>query len=122
MPVAAAVFAALAAVLHVLIFVMESVLWARPQVWRRFAVPNQSDADVLRPMAFNQGFYNLFLALGIFGGLIVGGAGGHAIVMFCCLCIVGAALVLVSGGSKYARAAAMQGSFALVALVLDAVL
>ena len=72
MPVAAAVFAALAAVLHVLIFVMESVLWARPQVWRRFAVPNQSDADVLRPMAFNQGFYNLFLALGIFGGLIVG--------------------------------------------------
>ncbi|HEY5857073.1 MAG TPA: DUF1304 family protein [Aldersonia sp.] len=69
------------------------------------------------------GFYNLFLvALGIFGGLIVGGSGGHAVVVFCCLCIVGAALVLVSGGAKYARAAAMQGTFALVALVLDAVL
>lgn len=118
MPVAAVVFAVIAAVLHVLIFVMESVLWAEPRVWRRFSVASQADADVLRPMAFNQGFYNLFLALGIFFGLIIGGSAGDAIVVFALLSIVGAAVVLALGGSKYFRAATMQGITPLIALLL----
>ncbi|MET0317260.1 MAG: DUF1304 domain-containing protein, partial [Rhodococcus fascians] len=63
MPVIASIFAAVAAALHVVIFFMESVAWTKPAVWRRFGVASQADADVVRPMAFNQGFYNLFLAL-----------------------------------------------------------
>ena len=72
MSVAAGLFAAVAAALHVFIFVMESVLWSQPKVWKRFSVANQAEADLLKPMAFNQGFYNLFLALGIVVGLIIG--------------------------------------------------
>ncbi|OAK56739.1 DUF1304 domain-containing protein [Rhodococcoides kyotonense] len=120
MPILAQVFAALAAVLHVAIFVMESVVWTRPTVWKRFGVASQADADTVRPMAFNQGFYNLFLALGIVGGLIVGGSAGHAVVIFACLSIVGAAVVLATGGRTYFRAAVTQGVTPLVALVIAA--
>lgn len=119
-PILAQIFAALAAVLHVAIFVMESVVWTRPTVWKRFGVASQADADTVRPMAFNQGFYNLFLALGIVGGLIVGGSAGHAVVIFACLSIVGAAVVLATGGRTYFRAAVTQGVTPLVALVIAA--
>ncbi|MEW2016969.1 DUF1304 domain-containing protein [Rhodococcus sp. NPDC076796] len=118
----AQVFAAVAAALHVVIFVMESVVWSRPAVWGRFGVASQNDADVVKPMAFNQGFYNLFLAIGIVVGLIVGGSAGHAIVYFACASIVGAALVLATGGAKYFRAAFVQGITPLIALILAAVL
>ncbi len=40
----AVVCAALAALLHVYIFVMESVQWTRPAVWRRFGVRDQASA------------------------------------------------------------------------------
>lgn len=120
MPVIAQVFAALAAALHVVIFVMESVLWQRPQVWRRFGLANQRDADVARPLAYNQGFYNLFLALGIIAGLIVGDAGGDAVVLFCCAAIVGAAVVLASTGARYLQAAVVQGITPALALVTAA--
>lgn len=122
MPVIAQVFAALAAALHVMIFAMESLLWSQPKVWKRFAVASQADADVLQPMAFNQGFYNLFLAIGIVFGLIMGGVAGHAIVVFACFSIVGAAVVLAFGGSKYFRAAFAQGITPAIALILGAVL
>jgi len=120
-PVIAQVFAALAAALHVVIFVMESVLWQRPQVWRRFGLASQQDADVTRPLAYNQGFYNLFLALGIIAGLIVGGTGGDAVVLFCCAAIVGAAVVLASTGVRYLQAAVIQGITPALALVTAAI-
>lgn len=122
MPVIASIFAAVAAALHVVIFFMESVAWTKPAVWRRFGVASQADADVVRPMAFNQGFYNLFLGIGIVVGLIVGGSAGDAIVYFACASIVGAALVLATGGAKYFRPAFVQGITPLLALVLAAVL
>lgn len=119
-PVLAQIFAALAAVLHVVIFVFESVVWSKPSVWKRFGVASQADADVVRPMAFNQGFYNLFLAVGIFVGLILGGEAGDAIVVFACLSIVGAAFVLATGGKKYFRPAFVQGITPALALVFAA--
>lgn len=67
----ALVFAIIASLIHVLIFALESVLWAKPSVWRRFGVKSQTDAELLEPMAFNQGFYNLFLALGSAVGLLL---------------------------------------------------
>lgn len=117
-PAIAQIFAAVAAALHVVIFVFESVAWGKPAVWKKFGVATQADADVLRPMAFNQGFYNLFLAVGIVVGLVLGGEAGDAIVVFACLSIVGAAFVLATGGKMYFRAAVTQGITPLIALVV----
>ncbi len=96
-------------------------MWTRPVIWKRFGVASQSDADIVQPMAFNQGFYNLFLAVGIVVGLVIGGSAGHAIVVFACLSIVGAAFVLATGGRKYFRAAFVQGITPLIAVVIAAI-
>ncbi|MEU1971621.1 DUF1304 domain-containing protein [Microbacterium sp. NPDC019599] len=127
MAVIATVFAALAALLHVYIFLMESVQWTQPRVWKRFGVPDQATADAIKPMAYNQGFYNLFLAVGTAIGLALywaGGAGtvadvaGRTLVLFCLGSMVAAALVLLTTGSKYLRAALLQGTLPLVGFVL----
>ncbi|MFH8252223.1 DUF1304 domain-containing protein [Microbacterium sp. B2969] len=127
MAIIATVFAALAAVLHVYIFLMESVQWTQPRVWKRFSVPDQATADAIRPMAYNQGFYNLFLAIGATIGLVLfwaDGSGtaadvaGRTLVLFTLGSMVAAALVLISSGRKYLRAALLQGTLPLVGFVL----
>ena len=67
--------ALIAALIHVGFFYLESIVFARPTVWARFHIASQADADVIRPMALNQGFYNLFLGLGIVAGLVLIAAG-----------------------------------------------
>lgn len=71
MAILAAVFVALAAMMHVYIFLMESVWWTRPATWKRFGVASQADANTTSPMAYNQGFYNLFLGIGALIGLVI---------------------------------------------------
>ncbi|HEY1531760.1 MAG TPA: DUF1304 domain-containing protein [Galbitalea sp.] len=118
----AIVLAALAALLHVFIFVMESVLWMRPSTWKRFGLTSQDDAATIRPMALNQGFYNLFLAIGIvvaFALLPVASlhAAGLMLILFCCGSMVAAALVLLISNPKLARAALTQGVLPLLAVI-----
>ena len=122
----ATVFAALAALLHVYIFVMESVQWTQPKIWKRFGVRDQAAAETTKPMAYNQGFYNLFLAIGTAIGLVLFWAGtdagavvaGRALVLFSLGSMVAAALVLLTSGKGYARAAATQGTLPLIGFVL----
>lgn len=123
----ATVFGALAALLHVYIFVMESVQWTQPRIWKRFGVADQAAADTTKPMAYNQGFYNLFLALGAVLGIILfwlGGVqapihvAGVALVLFALGSMVAAALVLLTTGARYLRAALIQGTLPLVGFVL----
>ena len=123
----ATVFGSLAALLHVYIFVMESVQWSQPRIWKRFGVPDQLTADATKPMAYNQGFYNLFLAIGVVIGLVliyVGSdaesvrAAGLALVLFSLGSMVAAALVLLTTGMKYLRAALIQGTLPLIGFVL----
>ena len=123
----ATVVAALAALLHVYIFVMESIQWTQPRVWRRFGVTDQTAADITRPMAYNQGFYNLFLAIGAVIGLALFWAGdagataqvaGRTLVLFSLGSMLAAALVLLTSGPKYARPAAIQGTLPLIGFVL----
>ncbi|TDP97083.1 DUF1304 domain-containing protein [Labedaea rhizosphaerae] len=114
----AQVFAALAAAVHVLIFTMESVLFTRPQVYRRFMVKDAREAEILRPMALNQGFYNLFLAIGAVVGVVLAGTPqGKALIYLACGSMLAAALVLLATDRRMARAAAIQGVLPLVALV-----
>ncbi len=65
------VFVFLSALFHLYVFFLESVTWTRPRTWKLFGIASQADADTIRPMAFNQGFYNLFLALGAGIGLVL---------------------------------------------------
>lgn len=127
--IAATVFAVLAALLHVYIFVMESVQWTQPRIWKRFGVADQAAAETTRPMAYNQGFYNLFLALGAVLGLVLFWAGeketttdaaGRALVLFALGSMVAAALVLMTSGRRYLRPALIQGTLPLVGFVLMA--
>ena len=55
------IFAGLAALVHVYIFVMESLRWTAPRTRATFGTTLE-EAEVTKLFAFNQGFYNLFLA------------------------------------------------------------
>jgi len=117
-----AVFVGLAGLIHIAIFVFESVLWNQPSTWKRFGITSQADADVLRPMAYNQGFYNLFLALGAGAGLVMLASSnvtqaGAALSIFVLLSMLLAAVVLVFSNPKLVRAAAFQGAAPLIGLI-----
>jgi putative membrane protein len=75
MPLVAQLAALLAAAIHVWFFVLESVLFGRPGVAARFGLRTEEQIAAVRPMAFNQGFYNLFLAIGIAAGIALIAAG-----------------------------------------------
>lgn len=118
----ALIFAGIAGLLHVLFFKLESLDWRKPKTWKTFGLESQADADTTASLAFNQGFYNLFLAAGALGGLIAGGDKGHAIALFSCACMTGAGLVLVASDRRMVQAAATQALPPLLALVLAATL
>lgn len=117
-----AVFSALAAGIHVMIFAMESLLWDRPAVWKSFGLRSAESATLVRPFAFNQGFYNLFLALGTVAGLVFVfrpelSAVGYALCLFALASMLLASLVLVSSSPKLGRAALIQGAAPLLGIV-----
>jgi putative membrane protein len=119
---ASLVFVLVAALLHVYIFTMESLTWARPATWKRFGVASQADAETTKPLAYNQGFYNLFLALGAFAGITAMLFGrpavGWTLIFSSCGSMFLASVVLAWSGRKYLRAAAMQGTTPFLAVVL----
>jgi putative membrane protein len=114
-------FATIAGLLHIAIFAMESLLLLRPVVWQRFLLTSQAEAEVVRPWALNQGFYNLFLAAGALGGVIASLSGvdapATAIVAFSCGCMVAAGAVLIATDRRMLRAALLQAGPPLVALI-----
>ncbi|MBL3685575.1 DUF1304 domain-containing protein [Leucobacter zeae] len=62
MIITALVLAGLAALLHVYIFFLESIAWTKPAALKTFGTTRE-EAESTRELAFNQGFYNLFLAV-----------------------------------------------------------
>ena len=126
MPILAVLAAAIAALIHVWFFALESLLFERPSVFRRFGLRSAEDAAVVRPMAFNQGFYNLFLAIGIAAGIAQIAAGatiaGRSVVLFACLCMVWAGIVLLVTSPRFRQAALIQLGPPLVAIVASFVL
>ena len=52
----------MAALLHVYIFVMESFTWTTPRTRAVFGT-SPEEAETTKLLAYNQGFYNLFLAI-----------------------------------------------------------
>ena len=119
MLVAACVFAALAALVHVYIFVLESLRWTEPATRRVFGTTEEA-AALTQPLAYNQGFYNLFLAIGTIVGIALLGSqrsASIALIVFATGSMLAAALVLITSDSSKARAAVVQGLFPALALL-----
>ena len=120
MVVVALVFAALAALLHGYIFVLESLRWTSPRTRAVFGTTAE-EAQTTKLMAFNQGFYNLFLAVVTVVGIVMFAGGrsgiGGALVFAGAGSMLAAAVVLLASARDKARAAVTQGFFPLIAVV-----
>ena len=118
-------FAAAAAAFHVFIFSLESLRWTEPATRRIFGVASERDAVTMKSLAFNQGFYNLFLALTTLLGIALLFSGlstvGLTLIFAGTGTMVAAALVLVLSNRKLARSAALQGGPPLLAIIVSAV-
>lgn len=115
------VIAGLAALLHVYIFYMESIAWTSRRVRATFGT-SEDEALATKEMAFNQGFYNLFLAIVTGVGIILYLAGrpetGLALVFAGAGSMLAAAVVLgVSSPTKWV-AAVTQGALPLLSVAL----
>ena len=115
------VFAGLAGLLHVYIFTMESLTWTSRRTRAAFGTTPE-EAETTKLLAFNQGFYNLFLAvvtgIGIAAVVLGHRAVGAALVFAGVGSMASAAVVLLASSPDKARAALTQGVFPLIAVVL----
>ena len=114
---AAMVLAVLASSLHVLIFYMESIAWEGPLARKTFGgTPEEARPHAF--YAFNQGFYNLFLALQTLTGVALSALGhvelGAALILAGTGAMLAAAVVLAS--APHRGAAAKQGILPLLAV------
>ncbi|MFT4157113.1 MAG: DUF1304 domain-containing protein [Microbacterium sp.] len=125
MLIAGLILAAASAAFHVFIFALESLKWTEPETRKIFGVASEADAVTMKQLAFNQGFYNLFLAItALIGvGLVIVGAPtvGLTLVFAGTGMMLAAALVLVLSDRTKARAAFMQGTLPLLTVVASGI-
>ena len=115
----------LPAVIHVYIFVLESLLWDRPSTRRVFAL-SADEARLTKLFALNQGFYNLFLAIAIVVGWFLrrsilvmtdGALAGNVLIIYGLVSISIAGLVLLLSARRLWRSALLQVVPALLGLI-----
>ncbi|MBN0039252.1 DUF1304 domain-containing protein [Cellulosimicrobium cellulans] len=103
--------AGVAAAIHVYIFVMESLTWTSARTRATFGT-SREEAEATRELAFNQGFYNLFLAVLVVLGVVLYAADrqdvGLTLVVAGAGSMVAAGLVLILSSPSKARAALVQ--------------
>ncbi len=105
------IFFFIAALIHIGFFILESILFQRPDGYKYLKIPAK-DHSAIKLWAFNQGFYNLFLGLGTLLGLgfifqkqvFVAGV----LTSFCGLSMIGAGLVLWFSAPPLRRGALIQ--------------
>ena len=109
----------LAAALHVFIFYIESFAWTT-RALSVFGMDRES-AEATKEMAFNQGFYNFFLAIEAFAGMTVyflaSRPVGLTLVLFGVGSMLAAALLLFVTSPNKRSAAIKQGFLPLLAVV-----
>lgn len=115
-------------VVHLMFFLLESLLWMTPAVYTillRFldnpvdtAYPLQ--AITLKNLFINQGFYNLFLVFAGVAGLLLlkkqQFSAGYVLILFLCFCGFGAGIVLACSTKAYILAV-IQGLPAAIAFI-----
>ncbi len=129
MIVVAAVLAVLAALVHVYIFVLETLRWEAPATRRIFGTTAET-AAVTKALAANQGVYNLLLAgVAAAGAVLVliadptsgERAAGDALLVAGLGSMLVAAGYLVATDRSKLRAAAVQGTLPLLGLLALAI-
>jgi putative membrane protein len=114
----ALVLAGLAALVHVYIFWLEAL--AFDTTGRKAFGVSATDAAVTKQWAYNQGFYNLFLAIGTGVGIAIEASNrdaGLALVVLGTGSMVAAALVLITSDPSKARGAVVQGTLPALGLL-----
>ena len=121
-----AIPAVLAGLVHVYIFVLESLRFITPSTMKMFGITSIGDAQTMRPWAFNQGFYNLFLAVIAVMGAVASAAAtentradaiGRTLIWTAVSCMLAAAVVLVASDRTKIRGALVQGTFPFLTIV-----
>ena len=102
----------LPALIHVYIFVLESLLWGRARTNRVFAI-SEENARAAKQLAFNQGVYNLMLAVAIVVGLVLSltadaAAAGRVLAAYGLGSILVAGVVLMASAPKLWKSALIQ--------------
>ncbi|MCU1472266.1 DUF1304 domain-containing protein [Amnibacterium sp.] len=127
MTVVGLVLVAFAAAVHGYVFVLESLRWMRPSTRAVFGLATEDEAATTRLLAFNQGFYNLFLAVVAVIGVVLiasgASAAGYALAIAGAGSMIGAGLVLLASSPNLRRAALVQAlppALGLVALGIGA--
>ena len=122
------VLAGIAALVHVFIFYLESITWTSERARKIFGTGTVERAAAQRELAFNQGFYNLFLAVVTALGIVLHATGqqmvGSTLVFTGAGSMVAASLVLLLSSPDKASAALKQGvipALGVVALVIGTV-
>ncbi|MFC9897167.1 DUF1304 domain-containing protein [Nocardia sp. NPDC127579] len=107
------ILAVLAALIHFYIFTLESLRFTDRKVHAGLFLVDDTELQAVRPWAFNQGFYNLFLAIGTVVGVALVRpcpAAGWALIIMGCGSMLAAACVLVGTDRRFVKAAAAQGT------------
>lgn len=122
MVIAGLVLAAIAALVHVFIFYLESIAWTSKRARATFGTGTVEQASTQQELAFNQGFYNLFLAIAVFVGIafVIGGstAIGATLVITGTASMAAAALVLAVSSPDKIAAALKQGVVPALAILV----
>ncbi|MBB1031365.1 DUF1304 domain-containing protein [Dietzia sp. SLG310A2-38A2] len=118
------ILAALAALVHVVIFALESLMWTSARARRVFGT-SLDEARATQQLAFNQGFYNLFLAIVAAVGIAFVLAGpvpvGAALLFAGAGSMAAAALVLFLSAPDKRGAALKQGVLPLLSVLVLAI-
>jgi putative membrane protein len=97
---------------HIFIFYLESIAWTSERARSTFGT-SEEDAKTTKALAFNQGFYNLFLAISVIVGIMLFALGatvaGATLVFAGAGSMAAAALVLLISSPDKAGAALKQG-------------
>ena len=116
----------LPALIHVYVFVLESFLWGKPRTNQIFGL-RPADVEATRPLAFNQGVYNLLLAMAVVAGWSLwmgvpafdkGPFAGQVLLAYGLGSIAVAGLTLLASSPKLWRSALLQLVPAVAGLVV----
>ena len=115
------IFILITSLLHIVFFKIESIDFMKLETLQRFSLTAEK-AEVVKVWAYNQGFYNLFIAFGLLYGIYLLYRDdlnkAKPLLSTLLLIIVGAGIVLATSADGKIIAASIQAIPALIAFIL----